>query len=395
MKKLFVIPVVVLLVGVFTLVNLTYPAFAAPKYTWPKSFSVISPAKGPKYFSSLAFSGVLEEKTGMKVRLTPNDVHAQSTRLLKAGDYQIMVQSTSTYGFIAEAETEYAERILGPVPVKAMWVGAVEPFSPMVRGDSKLKTMHDLKPGVTFAVPPGAAPRSSPRGLAAWAGLKKGEYELVEFGSMGACVKAVVDGKADITWWIPNAPNTFEAETNPRGLRWLELDPVKNPEGAKRALVKKPAWQFGVAPPSVVKSAKGIGLVLIPTIHYVMEDLDTGLVYNLCKFMGENAEAIKKKHPSAAMSIKDMRTVIETSFLPLHEGTIKYLKEKGIWTAADEKRQAYNEMVQNKYRSAWNDAIADADKKGVKVGSRNKEWVNLWREYKKDIPRIKVMFEIP
>ena len=84
-----------------------------------------------------------------------------------------------------------------------------------------------------------------------------------------------------------------------------------------------------------------------------------------------------------------------SSFIPLHRATINYLKEKGMWTAADDKRQAYNKNLFNRYIKAFDAAVAEADSKKIKAMPKNDEWLNIWAEHKKDIPRIKVMLEIP
>ena len=396
MKKIWLAALSIPLLSAFMIGGLANPALAAPKYEWPKAVTVTSPSKGPKYFAPLAFASVLDEKTPVKARVSPAEVHAARYKQLIDGEFDIFVEGAQGPLFFIAGEGEFMTAATGPQPMRMMWVATVEPFACMLRGDTNYKTMEDLKPGITFAVPPGASPRSNCYGVAAWAGLKDDQWKMIEFGSMDAAVQAIPDGKADIVWWIPEAGNTFEHETNPKGLYWLDMDPAKNPEGAKRALEKVPVWMFGKAPPTSVKSAQNINLVLVPTLFFVMDDLDEDLVYNLCKFIDENIDAIKEKHGSAAtMSLESMRKIQDVNFMPLHKGTIKYLKEKGMWSAKDDKRQAYNANLWDRYVNAYKAALADAKKKKIKTDPRNEEWVKLWRSYKKDIPKIKVMAEIP
>lgn len=397
MKKVYLVAFGILLVGALILGGLANPAFAAPKkWQWPKAMNITAPSKGPKYFAPLAFAGVLEEKTGMKVRITPDEVHSQRLKFWRAGEFDIFVQGSGGPLFIMEGQHEYAVKGNGPLPITIMWVATIEPFSPMLRGDTKYRTIKDLKPGITFAAPPGAAPQANCYGVAAWAGLKDGEWKIIEFGSMDAAVKAIPDGRADIVWWIPEAGNTFEAETTPKGLHWIDLNPKADPAGRDRALEKCPNWMFGKAPPTSVKSAQGKNVALVSTYFYVMEDLDEDLVYNLCKFTDENNAAIKEKHGSAAtQSLESFRSVLDLNFIPLHKGTIRYLKEKGMWTTADDKRQAYNKNLFNRYIKAFDKAVAEAERKKIKAVPKNEEWLKIWARQKKDIPRIKVMFEIP
>jgi len=56
--------------------------------------------------------------------------------------------------------------------------------------------------------------------------------------------------------------------------------------------------------------------------------LDTELVYKLVKALFEHNDYLKKIHPSAAYTT--LENAVKYSPIPLHPGTIKYLKEKGI-----------------------------------------------------------------
>jgi TRAP transporter TAXI family solute receptor len=56
--------------------------------------------------------------------------------------------------------------------------------------------------------------------------------------------------------------------------------------------------------------------------------LDTDLVYKLVKALFENNDYLQKIHPSAAYTTPE--NAVKYSPIPLHPGTIKYLKEKGI-----------------------------------------------------------------
>jgi TRAP-type uncharacterized transport system substrate-binding protein len=54
----------------------------------------------------------------------------------------------------------------------------------------------------------------------------------------------------------------------------------------------------------------------------------TEMVYNLVKALYEHNDYLQKIHPSAAYTTPE--NAVKYSPIPLHPGTIKYLKEKGI-----------------------------------------------------------------
>ena len=61
--------------------------------------------------------------------------------------------------------------------------------------------------------------------------------------------------------------------------------------------------------------------------------LDTDLVYKLVKALYEHNDYLVKIHPSAAYTTPE--NAVKYSPIPLHPGTIKYLKEKGIAVPAN------------------------------------------------------------
>ena len=63
-------------------------------------------------------------------------------------------------------------------------------------------------------------------------------------------------------------------------------------------------------------------------VMIVQSTLDTDLVYSLVKALYENNDYLMKIHPSAAYTTPE--NAVKYSPIPLHPGTIKYLKEKGI-----------------------------------------------------------------
>ena len=58
------------------------------------------------------------------------------------------------------------------------------------------------------------------------------------------------------------------------------------------------------------------------------KSLDTDLVYTLVKALFEHNDYLQKIHPSAAYTTPE--NAVKYSPVPLHPGTIKYLKEKGV-----------------------------------------------------------------
>jgi hypothetical protein len=85
------------------------------------------------------------------------------------------------------------------------------------------------------------------------------------------------------------------------------------------------------------------------------------LIRNLTGSAGNWAPDISGKPPADA---------------PWHDGAIRYLKEKGIWTAEHQAWQDQRLARLKKLQSGWADA-----RKGFK-GEGDEEWLKHWEEYR-------------
>ncbi len=73
---------------------------------------------------------------------------------------------------------------------------------------------------------------------------------------------------------------------------------------------------------------KPVPTIGVWNVMICQKSLDEGLVYQLVKALYEHKDYLMKIHPSAAYTTPE--NAVKYSPIPLHPGTIKYLKEKGI-----------------------------------------------------------------
>jgi uncharacterized protein len=394
MRKRHSVFVGLLLVILFSPLTTT----SADVWKWPPTLTIGTTGVGSSGYAVLAgWTPVLEQMSGMKVRLRPDDNQSLIQRWLKSGEVDLLMNSVSevTMGSV-EATDNYASREGGPFPVRVVWLGQSTPYGFMVRGDSEIKTVYDLKPGHRIAYWTSAIGAVKPMdGLLAWAKLDKKDVTVVPFSSWASNIKSIAEGKADVALIAATAATAFEAEANPRGVRILDLPYDTDREGYNRYLIHRPTAVFGVCKDGI-KAAIGKKTMITSNFVYATEKTDPMLIYNLTKWFHEKFDAYKDKHPFCKlMNIESFRETLDFAFLPIHEATIKYLKEAGQWTPKDDARQKYNADLLSKYEKAYKAAIAEADSKKISVEPRNKEWVDVWQNAKKDVAPVRVMFEIP
>lgn len=78
---------------------------------------------------------------------------------------------------------------------------------------------------------------------------------------------------------------------------------------------------------------KPVATIGVWNVMICQASLDTDLVYNLVKALFENKDYLMKIHPSAAYTTPE--NAVKYAPIPLHPGTIKYLKEKGVEVPAE------------------------------------------------------------
>ncbi len=81
------------------------------------------------------------------------------------------------------------------------------------------------------------------------------------------------------------------------------------------------------------------------------------------------------------------------SYIPIHDGAIKYFDEIGMWSEADAKRQEYNVWLSDWYVEAYAEAMTKAKAEKIAINPTNAAWIDFWIDYKNEIgiPKFKIM----
>jgi len=341
----------------------------------------------------VAWSTPLGQDTKMDIRIITEDSPPVKNRWLKEGQYFL----TNLEGHLdmLMADYENATRDGGPFQLRSVWGASDSRYGWAVRADSGIKTPYDIKPGMTLGYYGWSAFESATRlhrALLAWAQIDPEDVKFVPQFSIDGMARLLIDGRVDVIMAYPTSAAQYEIEASPHGLDWLELNAEEDPEGAARyTAVFSTFHGFGPMTRGVPSSIGKWGMTSL-TQWGVRADADTELVYNIAKWLDENYDKYKDGHPSLiAMTIDTTMTVAERDFTPLHDGTVKYLKEVGRWTDAHEKRRQDNIDLIQRYIDAYAEAIDMADEQGLKVDPSNEEWMELWANYKTELglPEIK------
>ncbi|MBN2061239.1 MAG: hypothetical protein JW882_12570 [Deltaproteobacteria bacterium] len=388
-KRLSLLGFSICLILVFSSPSLITVYGADSGWKWPKSISILTPSvEQAQYSMSVGFATVMEKDTGMKISVVAINEDTQRYKMLRNNEVFGHLMGTVATANCMKAESGFATRDGGPLHVRVIWPSGYYASALIVRGDSKIKTWKDIKPGMKRPSIPaiGGIEAGLLLFCSTWTGIDDKEFVKVPVGNPPAVMDTVVTGKADMTVAPPNMAFVHEAAAGPYGLRFLELNPEKDPEAAARFLAKSPTYGFAK---NVLGPKASLGIVM-PVSYNDLEttvDADPELVYHVAKWLGEKYDLYKDQHEMFSMwGIDQWRAFLDSSYIPMHEGTIRYLKEIGIWTEKDDKVQKENIEIIDIWTKAYQDAIAAADAKGIKVDPINKEWMALWAERSAKLP---------
>jgi len=356
------------------------------EWQWPEKLTILSLGiASTPYACDVAYSVLLQEDTGMKVRVVGEDSHVLRYNWMKQQKFFWMTSENRHMIAMLQGEGEYANRDGGPWQMRIGY-GAVLPIyvGYAVRGNSDIETPLDIKAGHSIAYPAYAGPagRAIVESLLAWADVDPDDIVWVPASTPTMCTTALMDGRADIAFGSPGSAHWYEAETGPYGLKWIEMNQENEPEGYARYVESSPITMTG---PNDTGVPSSIGVHMLTDLagKLIHADTDPELVYRIVKWCNENFDLYKDAHPLLpGMGLDWLMKIVERSYLPAHEGTIRYLKELGMWTDAHEARNQANVELVTRWVEAYETAIDMADEQEIHVSSENEKWLELWENYK-------------
>ena len=223
--------------------------------------------------------------------------------------------------------------------------------------------------------------------MLAFGGLTRDDVKVQMFSSYGAMKTALLSNQIDIFMSVPTSAIIREVEASPRGLYWPEFPP-ENKAGWKAVTdvvsFAGPAHETRGAGLSKDNPRWMVGY-RYPLMTVYQDKVDADEVYNVVKAIDLSYDDYKNTTSSSfnwALE-KSGRPPYDA---PAHAGTIRYMKEKGLWRDEDQAWQDTRLARLNKLLAAWEEAQADfhdwrvAEKaKGNKINAKE-EWPAYWEK---------------
>lgn len=369
---------------------------SAPEWEWPSKLTIMGATPGVDPTIQLqALQPIMEKSTGVSVRVIPVEGDAVRMNMCAAGAFDIY-----SFTFTLAPQWLAGEEAMVAVtkwPVRIIGCNHDSTWGWMVRGDSALKTIYDVKTfveagkqvrvGVHMMGP--SHVKVARQGLAAFLNIDPKLLTFVELANYTVYVRSIAEGKSDLVWCSSSGVQAVEAEACPQGIRWLSM-PMEDKEGWGRFLDidrgRTPLkCEWGVS--SAIGFVGGSSWWLLAAT----DTTDEQLIYHFNKWLEENYDSYKDAYPLLArMSVDNFMRFVVNSPLPIHDGTIKYLREIGKWTAADDVWNDAAKALLQQYVDAWKAASAEATAKKIVIKMGDKAWEELWASHIKGLPPLKV-----
>jgi uncharacterized protein len=332
------------------------------------------------YVQGAAISNALTKQYKTKVRILPSGTSIGRVQPLKTGAASYGLLADELF-FAVEGLYEFANINWGPQDLRVA-LAHPAPVGMVATAKSGIKTLKDLKGKRVAWIPGGSTNNVKNEAYLAFAGYTWKDVQRVEMPSYNAAMKGLIEGKVDAMNVGITAPTLYELENSNMGISWPEFPPSDN-EGWKRMNAIAP-WlapgKCAIGPGIKKDQPKDLISYAYPQLTtYAKQDAEE--VYSLVKAFDETFDMYKDADPELpewAIS-KAGRT---PAGAPFHEGAIRYLREKGIWTAeSDQWNKKFLERAK-KLQEAWKLTVQEASSKKIP----EKDFPEFWLNKRKGIP---------
>jgi TRAP transporter TAXI family solute receptor len=304
-----------------------------------------------------AISDALTSAHGTRVRLLPSGTGIGRVLPLTTERADAAWLANELY-FATRGLHDFAAPDWGPQDMRVL-IGRPSSYGIVTTQESGIEGLADLE-GVRFAYS-AANPSISIKNdaLLAAAGLTRDDVEVIEFPSYNDALVALVQGQADVAGASTTSSTLYELEASPRGIAWVELDPENAQIWSQMEEVAPIFAPIEETVGAGITDAEPVNLAAYryPMIT-VMSDADADTVYATVKALDEGYDAYADAAP--IMERWDLaRSGTKPMDAPFHEGAIRYLEEKGMWSEEDQAWQDAQLAEMEALRAAWDEVTAE------------------------------------
>ena len=313
------------------------------------------------YNQAVAIGMVLKRHYDVSLRVVPGKNDVSRLLPLVRGRVHLSANGIATY-FAQEGVFQFAAPVWGPIPVRMVFTSNGEGNQALaVAADTGITQYSELKGRRVPYVRGAPSLNVNTEAMLACGGLGWQDVERVDFPGYNAMWTGIVNDHVDAAFAATVSGPTRKLEASPRGIFW---PPVPHDDAAcwQRMMLVAPYFSKHIgtrgAQMSVDQPHEGVTYPYPLLIG--LDHTDETLVYEMARVIHRHYDEFKDADPGAIGWALDRQ--LKQWVVPWHQGTVRYFRELGVWSAADE---AHNQRLlerQSVLQAAWDEHVGVADK---------------------------------
>ncbi|MGE3145386.1 MAG: TAXI family TRAP transporter solute-binding subunit [Pseudorhodoplanes sp.] len=305
------------------------------------------------YNQAVAIGNALKNKLNVNLRVLPGKNDVSRNIPLREGKVPFSANGVGGSYLAQEGVYEFGARDWGPQPVRSILLNNSDALLTIVTAkDADIKTIADIKgKRVAWVV---GAPSLNPNitALLAFGKLTWNDVKKVEIGGFGQAMDAIVGNQVDAAFSSTISGQAYKIASSPRGIRYPTFAHADK-EGWARVQKIAPFFvpAFGTEGADLSKDNKAEAATYPYPVLMTLKGTDNDLAYNMAKAMVDLFDDYKDGAPGNVGW--DLKRQIFAWAIPVHEGAVRYFKERGVWTAEHDKHNAALIKRQDTLAAAW------------------------------------------
>lgn len=209
--------------------------------------------------------------------------------------------------------------------LRAVFSVHAEPVTIIARDDSGIQNITDFKGKRVNIGNPGSGTLGTYEVIEKAMGWSRGDLKLAAQMKSSETAQAVCDGKIDAYFWLVGHPSALTQESIASCA--THLVDATAPQ-IDKLVADKPYYRVARIPAGMYNNKKDITTFGVGATFVTSSDVSEKVVYTVVKAVFENFAQFKKLHP-AFNHLRAEEMIKDGLSAPLHDGALKYYKEKG------------------------------------------------------------------
>jgi TRAP transporter TAXI family solute receptor len=305
------------------------------------------------YNQAVAIGNALKNKLNVNLRVLPGKNDVSRNIPLRDGKVPFSANGVGGSYLAQEGVYEFGARDWGPQAVRSVILNNSDALLTIVTAkDANINTIADIKGKRVAWVVGAPSLNQNITALLAFGGLTWNDVQKVEFGGFGQAMDAIVNNQVDAAFSSTISGQAYKIASSPRGIRYPTFA-HSDKDGWARVNKVAPFFvpAFGSEGADLSKDKKAEAATYPYPVLMTMQATEADLVYNMTKAMVDLFDEYKDGAPGNVGW--DLKRQVFAWAIPVHEGAVRYYKERGVWTAEHDKHNAALIKRQETLAAAW------------------------------------------